>query len=137
MGNVRMVARAVVLALGLYYLVMGIAGFAAITDKTHIAGDLYAGNPPDLLWGTFGVTTALNFIHLLLGAATILSAVVLDRTTVVAWCAVVGFGLVFLYGVISGSLLNINWADNWLYLVSALVVAAAAVLPARVAARVS
>jgi len=135
--NVRTVARVVVLALGLFFVVMGVAGIIAISDTTSRGGDLYGGNTPDLLWGAFGVNTPLNFIHIVLGAAVMLAAVVLDRTTIIAWCAVVGFGLVLIYGVVDGGLLNINWADNWLYLGSGLVMTAAALVPVRAAATVS
>jgi hypothetical protein len=126
--------RVGVIAIGLFYLVLALAGFIQTGNETSFGGGLYGGNSPDLLWGAFGVNTAMNFIHMVLGAATILAGFILDRTKVVAWCAIIGFGLVFLYGLVTILLnigttaLAITWGDNILHLVTALVLAVIAVL---------
>jgi hypothetical protein len=120
---------------GVGYLVLACAGFVAISDNTtHIAGGLYAGNSPDLLWGVFGVNTAMNFIHVILSALTIAAGVFLHRSQVAAWCVVAGFTILFGYGVIAILLnkgttsLAITWGDNVLHLATALVVAGAILL---------
>jgi hypothetical protein len=122
--NTRNPLRYGVMAVGLFYLVLAFAGFMAISDNTNVGGDLYGGNPPDLLWGAFGVSTVMNFIHLVLGAFTLIAGVVVDRSQIVAWSVTIGFALLFCYGVISILVrtgtdpLAVNWADNWLHLVT-------------------
>jgi hypothetical protein len=127
--------RVGVIAIGLFYLVLAYAGFNEISDDTTtFGGDLRGGNTPDLLWGVFGVNTVMNFIHILLAAVVIAAGFLLDKSKVVAWCAVIGFTLVFLYGLVSILVrtgtdpLAITWGDNILHLATALVLAVAIVL---------
>jgi hypothetical protein len=131
-----------VVAVGLCYLLLAYVGFAAISDNTtHISGGFYAGNSPDLVWGVFGVNTAMNFIHVVLGAFTIIGGVLLARSPVIAWCVVVGFGALFGYGVIAilvnvgTTSLAITWGDNILHLATAVVVGGATVLVVRASER--
>lgn len=132
--NVRTVARLLVLAIGLFYLVLGIAGFASISDETNVGGKLRGGNPPDLLWGVFGVTTALNFIHFLLGALTIMAGVVLAKSRLAEWAVACGFVLLLGYDIVSMMIsstdpLAINWADVWLHAATLAILVLVAVVP--------
>jgi Domain of unknown function (DUF4383) len=130
--NVRTGLRYGVIAIGLLYLVLAFTGFTTISDETNVGGDLYGGNPPDLLWGLFGVTTVHNFIHLVLGVFTVIAGVVVHKSRIVAWAVTIGYVMLFGYGVVSILVrtgtdpLAINWADNWLHLITALVVGGAA-----------
>jgi uncharacterized protein DUF4383 len=131
----QQVVRYGVVAVGLGYLVLACAGFVAISDNTtHVGGGLYGGNSPDLLWGVFGVNTAMNFIHVIFGALTIAAGVFLHRSPAAAWCVVAGFTILFGYGV-TAILLNkgttslaITWGVNVLHLATAVVVAGAILL---------
>ena len=128
-------ARYGVLLVGVCYLVLAYAGFAAISDNTtDVGGGLYAGNSPDMVWGVFGVNTAMNFIHLLLGVVTVVAGVILTRSPKAAWPAVVGFVVLFGYGVVAilmnkgTTSLAITWGDNVLHLASAVGVGGAMLL---------
>jgi hypothetical protein len=127
--------RVGVIAIGLFYLVLAYAGFNQISDSTtNYGGDLHGGNTPDLLWGVFGVNTVMNFIHALLAAITIGAGFLLDKSKVVAWCAVIAFAIVSVYGVIAILVrtgtdpLAITWGDNILHIATTLVIAVATVL---------
>lgn len=119
--------RLLVLAIGVLYVVLAIAGFTAISDDTTKGGELQGGNPPDLLFGLLSVNTVLNFIHLLLGAVTIGGGAVFDRSRLGAWMATIGFGLLFVYDVVQMFIttgtdpLAINGADTWLHAITLLV----------------
>lgn len=124
-----------VVLVGLCYLGLAYAGFAAVSDDTtHFGGGLYGGNTADLVWGVFGVNTALNFIHLVLGVFTIICGVSLRRSRVTAWCVVAGFTVLFLYGVIAVLVNNgttslaITWGNNILHLATAVFIAVATLL---------
>ncbi|MBP2329929.1 hypothetical protein JOF56_010314 [Kibdelosporangium banguiense] len=127
--------RLFVLAVGLFFVVLSISGFAAISDESSRGGDLRGGNPPGLLWDLFGVSTVLNFIHFLLGALTIATAIVAGRSKVGLWTVVIGFGLVVGYDIVSLAArpgydpLAVNPADLWLHAVTLVIMVAMAVLP--------
>ncbi|GAB3880631.1 hypothetical protein GCM10029964_035380 [Kibdelosporangium lantanae] len=121
--------------MGVFYLVLAYAGFNQISDSTtNYGGDLHGGNLPDLLWGVFGVNTAINFIHALLGAGAIASGFLLDRSKVVAWCTIVAFALVSLYGLVTILIqegtapLAVTWGDNILHIATTLLLTAATVV---------
>jgi hypothetical protein len=128
----QQVVRYGVIAVGLGYLVLAYAGFVAISDNTtHVGGGLYGGNSPALLWGVFGVNTAMNFVHVIFSALTIAAGFFLRRSSATAWCVVAGFTILFGYGV-TAILLNkgttslaITWGDNVLHLATAVVIAGA------------
>jgi hypothetical protein len=127
--------RVLVLALGLFYVVLAIAGFASISDETNVGGNLRGGNPADLLWGAFGVTTVLNFIHFLLGGLTVIAGVMVPRSKLGTWAVATGFTLVLVYDIVSISTsgltdpLAINWADFWLHLVTVVILVVVSVVP--------
>nr|CTQ98227.1 hypothetical protein [Kibdelosporangium sp. MJ126-NF4] len=130
--------RYAVIAVGLFYLVLAYAGFVAISDDTtHLGGKFYGGNTPDLVWGVFGVNTAMNFIHLLLGAFAVISGIVLQKLPTLTWVVVIGFTLLSGYGVVAalantGTMsLAITWGDNILHIATAVALAAVALAASR------
>jgi hypothetical protein len=131
----RKLLRLLVLALGLLFVVLSIAGFATISDETSRGGELQGGNPPDLLWDLFSVNTVLNFIHFLLGALTIATAVVVDRSKIGIWTISIGYALVVGYDIASLLVrpstdpLAINQADLWLHVAALAVLLVVAFVP--------
>jgi Domain of unknown function (DUF4383) len=107
------------LAFGAIYLLVGIVGF-------FITGfDDFAGKPQHDMLLFFAINPLHNIVHILIGAV----GLALSRTLVGAktfgLLLAVGYGLAFIYGVIAvgkdWDFLNINWADNILHLLSAIV----------------
>lgn len=134
--------RYVTMALGLFYLVLAYSGFMEISDSTtHFGGGLYGGNSPELLWGVFGVNTAMNFIHLLLGVLTIVGGVMMSRLPGIAWFMVAGFTILAGYGIVAiitntgTTSLAITWGDNILHLATAAVIAVLTILSTRTSRR--
>ncbi len=117
-----------VIAIGLCYLVFSLFGFVLISDDSTVGGGLRGGNPPDLLWGVFGVSTVHNFVNILLGAVTLVGGFTFPKSRLITACAAIGFALVTVYGVIAMLVrgnavdpLSITWGDNILHLVTALI----------------
>lgn len=133
--STRNLLRLLVLALGLLFVVLSISGFATISDESTRGGGLRGGNPADLLWGLFSVSTVLNFIHFLLGALTIATAVVLDRSKIGIWTVSIGYVLVTGYDIVSLLVrpstdpLAINQADLWLHVAALAVMLGVALTP--------
>jgi hypothetical protein len=107
------------LAFGAIYLLVGILGF-------FVTGfDNFAGNEQHETLLGFMVNPLHNIVHILIGVA----GLALSRTLVGAktfgLLLAAGYGLAFIYGVIAvgkdWDFLNINWADNILHLLSAIV----------------
>jgi hypothetical protein len=127
----------VVIAIGLLYLVLAVVGFAQISDNTTVGGDLKAGNPPELLWGVFGVSTVHNFIHAVLAGFTIVGGFTFAKSKLITWCVTIGYGMLFVYGVIAIMVregvdpLSITWGDNILHLLTAVVLGMLAIVPER------
>ncbi|CAM3957666.1 DUF4383 domain-containing protein [Kibdelosporangium persicum] len=133
--SARKMVRLLVLAIGVFYVVLAISGFASISDDTNVGGGLRGGNDPDLLWNLFGVTTVLNFIHFLFGALTIIAGFLIDRSKLVSWTMAGAFVALFAYDIISMMVrqgtdpLAVNTADAWLHAITAVVLIAASALP--------
>lgn len=127
----------VVIAIGLLYLVLAVAGFAQISDNTTVGGDLKGGNPPDLLWSVFGVSTVHNFVHAVLAGFTIVGGFTFAKSKLITWCVSIGYAVLFLYGLIAILVretidpLSITWGDNILHLVTAVVLGVMATAPNR------
>jgi hypothetical protein len=127
----------VVIAIGLLYLVLAVVGFAQISDTTTVGGDLKGGNPQDLVWGVFGVSTVHNFVHAVLGGFTIVGGFTFAKSKLVTWCVAIGYGLLFLYGLIAILVrdgvdpLSITWGDNILHLLTAALLGTLATAPNR------
>ncbi|MCE7011184.1 DUF4383 domain-containing protein [Kibdelosporangium philippinense] len=134
--SARTIIRLLVGAIGVFYCVLAVSGFASLSDDTNVGGGLRGGNDPDLLWGLFGVNTVLGFIHFLLGALTFITAFTADRSRLMPGTMAGAFGVLFVYDLISllaidgTDPLAINTADLWLHGITA-VVLVLTLVPAR------
>jgi hypothetical protein len=107
------------------FLVTGFGNFAAETDKTLLGFEL---NPLH------------NLVHLAIGLGGLAMWRRLDTARTYGWLLAVGYGVVFVYGLVAAgnsdvNFLSINGADNGLHLVSSLAGFAIALWPARRPAR--
>ncbi|MFA9444715.1 DUF4383 domain-containing protein [Egicoccus sp. AB-alg6-2] len=123
-------AQYLALAIGIIYVLVGLAGFL-------VTGfDGFAEPEGDLLLG-FEVNPLHNIVHLLIGAAGLALWSTLDRARTYGWLLAVGYGATFVYGLFvansddQANFLALNQADNILHLVSALAGLAIALWPAR------
>ncbi|GAB3564506.1 hypothetical protein GCM10027445_08420 [Amycolatopsis endophytica] len=126
---------------GLVYLALGIVGFV----RTGF-GD-FTGNQDHMVLG-FLVNPLHNLIHIVVGVVGLLFAASSASARTFGWILFIGFGLVGIWGlmitgVISsnpvsglGNPLNLNAADNWLHLVTAVLGLVMAIMPARKKAHV-
>jgi len=117
-GRGKTVPEILALAFGAVYLLVGIVGFFITgfdnffehTDETLIVFDI---NP------------AHNVVHILIGVAGLLLGRTLAGARTYGWLLAVGYGAAFLYGVFAvgedWDFLNLNWADNILHLLTAVV----------------
>lgn len=124
-------AQWLALAIGVVYVLVGLAGFA-------VTGfDGFADPDGELLLGLFEVNPLHNIVHLLIGGAGIALWNRLDRARTFGWLLAIGYGATFVYGLlVAGSdeqanFLALNQGDNWLHLASALAGLAIALWPAR------
>jgi hypothetical protein len=119
--------RTIALAIGVVYTLVGVlgffvtgfSGFASDTDKTLLG---------------FEVNPLHNLVHLAIGVAGILMSRTLATARTYGWLLAIGYGAAFVYGLFSAdnesiNFLSINWADNWLHLVSVLGGLVVALLP--------
>ena len=107
------------LAFGAIYLLVGIVGFF-ITGFDH-----FADNEEHEMLLFFMINPLHNVVHLLIGVVGLALSRTLAGAKTFGLLLAVGYGLAFIYGVIAvgkdWDFLNINWADNVLHLVSAIV----------------
>ncbi|MBB4684011.1 DUF4383 domain-containing protein [Amycolatopsis jiangsuensis] len=115
-------ALPVVAVLGLVYLVLGVAGF--IVPETAYA----AGHDTSRLIWVFSSSTVLNIVHVLLGVLGLLAARKLSSALGYCWVLFVAFTGLTAYGILATSFgsvpqdpVNLNWADNWLHGITALI----------------
>jgi len=106
------------LAFGAIYLVVGIVGFF-ITGFDNFAGH------DDATLLVFDINPLHNIVHILIGVAGLALSRTLAGAKTFGLLLLVGYGLAFVYGVIAvgkdWDFLNINWADNVLHILSAVV----------------
>ena len=122
-GNTNSGARTwpqlLALAFGAIYLLVGIVGFF-VTGF----GDFFAHDTNRTLLG-FEINGMHNVVHIVIGVAGLLLARTLAGARTYGWLLAVGYGAAFVYGLIAigkdWDFLNLNWADNVLHLVTALV----------------
>ena len=106
------------LAIGVIYLLVGIVGF-------FITGfdNFFAHDSDETIVG-FEINPFHNVVHILIGAAGIALSRTLAGARTYGWLLAIGYGATFVYGLFAvdaeWDFLSINWADNWLHLVSAL-----------------
>lgn len=110
--------RTLALVVGVVYTLVGIAGFfvTGFDDFFGMSGDTLLG---------FMVNPFHNVVHLVIGLAGIALSRTLSGARTYGWLLGLGYGAVFVYGLFavgeSWDPLNLNWADNWLHLASALI----------------
>lgn len=135
-GTGRTTLQGAALAVGIVFLLVGIAGF--IPGITTNYGDLsFAGHHSDAkLLGLFQVSVLHNIVHLLFGIV----GVAASRTWSGARGFLIGGGVVYLvlwlYGLLvdkesSANFVPVNAADDWLHLLLGLGMIALGVLLAR------
>ena len=117
------------LVIGAIYLLVGIVGF-------FVTGfdDFFGHDTNETILG-FEVNPFHNIVHILIGAAGLALARTLAGARTYGWLLAVGYGATFVYGLFAvgqtWDFLSLNWADNWLHLVSALAGLAIALGPVR------
>ena len=117
------------LVIGAVYLLVGIVGF-------FVTGfdDFFGHDTNETILG-FEVNPFHNVVHILIGAAGLVLARTLAGARTYGWLLAVGYGATFVYGLFAvgqtWDFLSLNWADNWLHLVSALAGLAIALGPVR------
>jgi len=107
------------LAIGVVYLLIAIGGFAV----TGFDGFTEHDHDQTLLG--FAVNPLHNLLHGLVGVAGLALWARPRGARVFGWLLVIGYGGLFFYGLSvvdnpAVNVMNINWADNWLHLASAL-----------------
>ncbi|HLM03922.1 MAG TPA: DUF4383 domain-containing protein [Blastococcus sp.] len=131
-GVGRTVPQTLALAFGAVYLLVGIVGF-------FVTGfDNFFGHTDETLI-VFDINPMHNVVHILIGVAGLVLARTLAGARTYGWLLAVGYGAAFIYGVLAvgkdWDFLNLNWADNILHLVTALVGLVIALMPVRNAVR--
>jgi hypothetical protein len=112
-------SRLILAGLGTVYLVLAVGGFVGV------GFDEFGYEEPVRLFGIFGVSTLLNFVHTLLGVVALVAAW-RGWTVAVAPIGVVWFTAMSVFGIVarsfggSGDPLNLSWANVVLYLLSAI-----------------
>jgi hypothetical protein len=122
--------RTIALVVGIVYAVIGVIGFF-VTGF----GD-FASHTNRTLLG-FELNPLHNLVHLAIGVAGIVMSRTLRTARTFGWVLAGVFGVVFLYGLVavgnpSINFLSLNWADNWLHLITALIGLLIALLPTTV-----
>jgi hypothetical protein len=113
------------LAFGVIYTLIGIIGFF-ITGFGSFFGNANGMTMEhhETLLG-FMINPMHNVVHILIGVAGIALSRTLSGARTYGWLLAVGYGAAFVYGLIAvgkdWDFLNLNWADNILHLVTALV----------------
>jgi fumarate reductase subunit D len=118
------------LIIGIVYLLIGLVGFA-ITGFD----DFTEHDHSQTLLG-FAINPLHNIVHIVVGILGIAMWSTVARARTYGWILAIGYGATFVYGLIvaddpDANFLNINSADNWLHLVSALAGLVIALWPVR------
>jgi hypothetical protein len=125
------------LALGAIYLIVGIIGFF-ITGFDDFLGN-EAGTPHHVDANLLGfmINPMHNVVHILIGVVGLVLSRTLAGARTYGWLLAAGYGAAFVYGLFAvgeeWDFLNLNWADNVLHLVTALVGLGMALGPVRTA----
>ena len=130
-GRGKTVPEILGLAFGAIYLLVGIVGFF-VTGF----GDFFAHDTNRTLLG-FEINGMHNVVHIVIGVAGLLLARTLAGARTYGWLLAVGYGAAFIYGLFAvgkdWDFLSLNWADNILHLLTAIVGLAIALGPVRTA----
>jgi hypothetical protein len=125
------------LAFGAVYLLIGIVGFF-ITGFENFVGN-EAGTPHHVDENLLGfmINPMHNVVHILIGVVGLVLSRTLAGARTYGWLLAAGYGAAFVYGLFAvgqeWDFLNLNWADNVLHLVTALVGLGIALGPVRTA----
>lgn len=84
--------------------------------------DNFASESNEELLG-FEINPLHNIVHIIVGAAGLALGSRLGGARTFGWLLVVGYGVTFIYGLFAVgnedlNFLSLNWADNWLHIVS-------------------
>jgi ABC-type transport system involved in multi-copper enzyme maturation permease subunit len=118
------------LVIGAVYLLIGIVGF-------FVTGfDGFAEHDHDQTLLGFAINPLHNIVHLLVGLLGVTMWSTPSRARTFGWILAIGYGAAFIYGLFAVNnpdinFLNINAADNWLHILSALAGLAIALWPRR------
>ncbi|MCV2490076.1 DUF4383 domain-containing protein [Geodermatophilus sp. YIM 151500] len=130
-GPARTWPQFLALIIGAAYLVVGVVGF-------FVTGfDEFAAHTPDETLLGFSINPLHNIVHVLVGVVGVALCRTLSSARLYGWLLAVAYGATFVYGLFAVdedeplNFLSINWADNWLHLVSALAGLVIAVGPVR------
>jgi Domain of unknown function (DUF4383) len=125
------------LALGAIYLIVGIIGFFVTGFDDFIGNE--AGTPHHVDANVLGfmINPMHNVVHILIGVVGLVLSRTLAGARTYGWLLAAGYGAAFVYGLFAvgqeWDFLNLNWADNVLHLVTALVGLGMALGPVRTA----
>lgn len=118
------------LVVGAVYLLIGVVGF-------FVTGfDGFVEHDESLTLIGFAINPLHNIVHLVIGLLGVILWVTRGGARTFGWLLVVGYGAAFVYGLIAVgdpdiNFLNINVADNWLHILSAVVGLVIALWPYR------
>jgi uncharacterized membrane protein YuzA (DUF378 family) len=118
------------LIIGIVYLLVGILGFFVTGFDNFTVHD-----HSQTLLG-FAINPLHNIVHVIIGLAGILLWRTRNAARLYGWLLGIGYGATAVYGFLvvnnpDADILNINHADNWLHVVSALAGFAIALWPDR------
>jgi ABC-type transport system involved in multi-copper enzyme maturation permease subunit len=118
------------LIVGVVYLLVGLVGFFITGFDNFIEHD-----HSQTLLG-FAINPLHNVVHLLIGLLGVIMWSTRSRARAFGWLLLIGYGAAAIYGFIvvdnpDANILNINDADNWLHVASALVGLVIALWPDR------
>ncbi|MEU4673425.1 DUF4383 domain-containing protein [Amycolatopsis sp. NPDC023774] len=123
--------RLVVDVLAVVYLALGVAGFF-VPETGHVGHDTTR-----TVW-LFSSSTVLNIVHTAVGVLGLLAARKLAGAIGYCWFVFVAFTGLTAYGILATAFssvkedpVNVNWADNWLHGLTALVALAVALTGSR------
>jgi Domain of unknown function (DUF4383) len=125
------------LAFGAIYLIVGIIGFFITGFDDFIGNE--AGTPHHVDANVLGfmINPMHNVVHILIGVVGLVLSRTLAGARTYGWLLAAGYGAAFVYGLFAvgqeWDFLNLNWADNVLHLVTALVGLGIALGPVRTA----
>ena len=113
------------LVFGVVYLLIGVIGFFITGFGDFFGNDNGMAMEHDETLLGFMINPMHNVVHILIGAAGIALSRTLKGARTYGLLLLVGYGAAFVYGLIAidkdWDFLNLNWADNILHLVTAIV----------------
>jgi hypothetical protein len=122
-GTAQPLIRKAALAVGVVFLVVGVAGFIPGITSDYDMLEFAGHESQAMLLGIFQVSMLHNLVHLIFGVV----GVALSRTAAQARTYLIGGGVVYLvlwvYGLLvhgdesAANFVPLNNADNWLHLV--------------------